>query len=412
MSTATLPAPIAARRAPWGVVPPVLVVLAAIPAIRGRLLLLDLAAVVALPLLLGELWRSRRLAPLVVTAAVWAAGQLLADVVNGLGVRPNMEFVTIGTAVAVTLGLVRLAADDPRRVRVLVAAVALGLATQEVVFPAGSHPTVAHLWKFALAVPVSIAVLALTDLSWHARTRAPTFVALPVLAGVDLLADARSMAALTLLTLALYLVPPNRSARLRVATAVTTVVVLCTLLVGGFSVAARAGWLGPRSAEQLGRDSGDVVSVLANARPELLQAYHLAGQRPLTGYGSRPRLDSAAFLASLDHLAADRVAVDQNLRGDWLGKLDPGVGAHSMAMDAVVRAGVLAVPFWLYLMALATRRGVTAVRFRASPLVLFWSLNVLWDALFSPLSGLQHVLLAAYLAVVLLPLPARPGEPS
>jgi hypothetical protein len=407
MSTATLPAP-AARTAPTGLVLPGLVVLAAVPAIPGKLLLLDVAALAALPLLLGELWRSRRLAPLAVTAGVWAVGQLLADAVNGVGPRPSMQLVTAGTVVAITVGLVHLARDDPRRVRLLVAALALGLALQQLAFPAEPHDTPAALWKFGLAVPVSIAVLAVADLRWQTGSRVATFVALPVLAAVDLAADARSMAALTVLTLALYLVPPSRSARLRVATALVTGAALCVLLVGAFFAAAGAGWLGPRSAEQVGRDSGDVVSIVANARPELLQAYYLAAQRPLTGYGSLPRLDSTTFFASLDDLTAHGVTVDQNLRDDWLGKLDPGVAAHSMLLDSVVRAGLFAVPFWLYLAALAVRRGVTAVRLRMSPLVAFWSLNVLWDALFSPLTGLQHVLLAAFLAVVLVPLrPAR-----
>ncbi|HEY0358926.1 MAG TPA: hypothetical protein VGD11_10110 [Mycobacteriales bacterium] len=408
MSTAVLPARTVARPAPWGLVPPALFLLAAVPAVRGKLPLIDVAAVAALPLLLGVVWRSRRLTAVVVTAGLWAVGQLLADAVNGIGLRPTMQLVAAGALAAVTVALVHLAAGDARRVRVLVAAVALGLAAQEVVFPSQSHATVAHLWKFGLALPVGIAVLALADLRWHGGSRAATFVALPALAVTDLLADARSMAALTLFTLALYLVPPSRSARLRVATALATGLVLGVLLVGSFFAAARAGWLGVRSAEQLGRDSGDVVSVLTNARPELLQAYRLASQRPLTGYGSVPRLDSATFLDSLGFVTAQGVVVDENLRADWLAKPDPGVATHSMLLDSIVRAGLLAAPFWLYLSSTAVRRGVTAVRSRASPLVAFWSLAVLWDLLFSPLTGLYHVLLAAYLALVLLPFPGDP----
>jgi hypothetical protein len=410
VTATTLPVPAAARTTPVGVLVPALVALAAIPAIRGKLLLLDVAAVAALPLLLGELWRSRRLAPLVVTAGLWAGGQLVADAVNGIGPRLSMQLVTACMLVAVPVALLHLARDDPRRVRVLVAAVALGLAAGEVAFPAEPHASIAQLWKFGLAVPVSIAVLALTDLRWQAGSRVPTLLALPALAALDLLADARSMVVLTVFTLALYLVPPNRAARLRVVTTLVTGAVVAAVLVAGFFAAARAGWLGERSAEQVGRDSGDVASIVANARPELLQAYYLAGQRPLTGYGSLPRLDGTTFSAALDDLARRGVTVDRNLREDWLIKADPGVAAHSMLLDSVVRAGLFAVPFWLYLATLAVRRGVTAVRFRASPLVAFWSLNVLWDALFSPLTGLHHVLLAAYLAVVLLPL--RPPEPS
>jgi hypothetical protein len=34
-------------------------------------------------------------------------------------------------------------------------------------------------------------------------------------------------------------------------------------------------------------------------------------------------------------------------------------------------------------------------------LLVFWTLMVLWDSLFSPLTGLYHLLLAGYLALVL-----------
>lgn len=402
--------PLADRRS-WALVLFGLFVLAAVPAVQGKLALLDLACLAALPLLFVTIIYGRRLSTLAFVSVAWALGLVLADVANEQPPNVSMQLVTAITVVTGTAALVRLSGGDPALLRLLIAAVAGGLAAQQVVLFARSAPSIAHLWKYALVVPVSIMVLALCDLRWRSGSRAPMFLALPILALADLLADARSLAALTLSSLALYVVPPNRSARLRVITVLATAAVICVLLVVSFVSAARAGWLGQRSAWQLTQNSGNVYSIMTNARPELLQSAYLISQRPITGYGSHPRLDSSTFIGSLTFLTEQGVTIDINLRKDWLSNNDPGVAAHSMMLDQIARAGILAVPFWVFVLIVGVRRAMTAIRLRASPLSAFWSLVLLWDILFSPLTGLYHIQLAAYLALVLLPLPA-PKEPT
>ena len=48
---------------------------------------------------------------------------------------------------------------------------------------------------------------------------------------------------------------------------------------------------------------------------------------------------------------------------------------------------------------------------RSSPLLVLWTILLFWDALFSPMTGLFHVSLAAYLALAVTTLrqPARTG---
>jgi O-antigen ligase len=154
---------------------------------------------------------------------------------------------------------------------------------------------------------------------------------------------------------------------------------------------------------------------MANGRPEGLQALYLISQRPL-GYGSQPRLDSSTFGNSLTFIEQYGVVVDVNLPKDWLVKSDAGLAAHSMALDTVVQAGILALPFWMFVYWVAIRRGVAALRMRASPLTVLWTLLVAWNVLFEPLAWPNHLQLAAYLALVLLPLPAtrpkREPKPS
>lgn len=393
-------------------------VAAAIPVVRGKLLLLDVVCLAALPLLAVTIVYSRRLGLLALVTGAWVVGQVVADVTNGYAPRVSVPVLTAVTVFAIACTLVRLAAPHPARVRLLVAAVAAGLAVQQVLFTAGGT-SLDQLWKYGGGLPVSVAALALCDLRWQAGSRAPMLLTLPALAAADLFAGARSLAAFTLLTLALYLIPPLRS-RVRLRRVFLVGGVLAGVLLAAFFTAGRAGWLGARTADQVKRSTGDAYTLLVNARPEMLQAYYLTSSRPLTGYGSVPRIDSATYLASLHYLATRGVTVDESLRAGWLTAVDPGVASHSMLLDTTTRAGLLALPFWLVVLGAAVYRGVRAVALRASPLSAFWALVVLWDVLFSPLDGLYHVLLGAFLALALLPLPvpppptdpARPTDPT
>jgi hypothetical protein len=386
----------------------VLVVLTAVPAVPGKLLLLDVACFAAFPLLLVTMVEDRRLGALVLLTTVWVIGQVLADMTNNGRPRLSLQLATAITVVTVTAALVRLSKGDPIRLRLFVAALACGLAAHEVMF-AGPISSLGHMWKYGLALPVSVAVLSLCDIRWHAGARYPTLLALAALAAVDLFSDARSLAAFTLVTLGIYVTSPSRSPRLRVLAVVSTGVALGALVVMAFVAAARAGWLGERSSAQFEQASGGLYSVMLNARPELLQAWYLITQRPLTGYGSVPHLDTNTFINSFDYVVTHGVVAHNDIRGDWLNKSDPGVASHSMMLDAIVRAGLLALPFWLFVMVHTVRRMVPVVWLRASPLLAFLALVMLWDALFSPLSGLYHMQFAAYLALVLLPVPPLRG---
>ncbi|HEX8626652.1 MAG TPA: hypothetical protein VF755_00580 [Catenuloplanes sp.] len=376
----------------------------------GRVVLLDVVCLAALPLLVATMVSHRRLGVLILVTATWAAGQVVADVANGSAPRASQGLLTAVTVMAITTALVRLSGSDPVRVRLLVAAVMIGLGLGPILSgDVGMAAT--SIWKYALGAPLSIAVLALCDIRWQAGARRPVYVALSTLAVVNVLLDFRSLAVMTVFTLALYAGANRRGRKLAGVPVLLTGLACFALLVVGFQAAARAGLLGERSAEQFGRDSATVFAVMGDARPELLQAVYLTAQRPLTGYGSQPQVDNRTFSDSLDFIAAHGATPDVNLRRDWAGNVNPGVAQHSMMADAVVMTGVLAVPFWGLVVALTIRRAVSAVRLRASPLTTFWSLLMAWDILFSPLTPLYHVQLAAFLALVLMPVPAPRRAP-
>ena len=187
------------------------------------------------------------------------------------------------------------------------------------------------------------------------------------------------------------------------------VVLLLAALSGAFLQAADAGALGKRSGEQIEQFGNSPSSILVNVRPEAFQEFYLFAVHPLLGWGSQPRLDSKTYLGSKEFLRdIGVVRSSEDLDSTWLDTEVPGVSAHSQAMDSWARAGLAAVPFWLLVLGLALRAGTDAIRFRSSPLTVFWTIVILWDALFSPLTPLSHIELAAYLALAVTSLAKTP----
>jgi hypothetical protein len=395
-------------------------VAAAVPVLPGRLSLLDTACLMALPLLAPTLLTDRRFSALVLAIGGWGLGLILADIANGVGPRLSQHLVGALGILLLTAALVRLSGGDPVRLRLFIAALAIGLAfaglttgeagPTSAAYPNGPPATPAILWKYKLAEPFSVAVLALCDIRWRAGSRLPTFVTLVLLAAVDILCDLRALTLATLCALALAAIASTKRLRLRPATVIALGGIPCVLLVIGFYTAARAGWLGERSVQQFNSESVDVWTIMANGRPEGLQALYLISQQPY-GYGSRPYIDSLTFARSLTFINEHHVTVHVNLPKDWLVKATPGLAAHSMALDTVVQAGLLALPFWAYLLFVGLRRAMTAIRSRAGPLTVFWTVAICWNMLFEPVVWPGLLLLAGYLALVLLPLPPHVDPP-
>lgn len=424
--TAEASVPVTASRRPIALLLAAVLIAAAVPIVPGKLLLLDLVCLMALPLLATTLLSDRRFGVLVLVIGGWALGLLLADIASGTGPRVSQHLVATVGILSLTAALVRLAGNDPVRLRLFIAALAIGLAIAgltvgeagptSAAYPNGPPSTPAIMWKYQLAEPISIAVLALCDLRWRAGSRAPTFAALLLLTAADIYCDLRSLAVATLCALALATIASTRRMKLRPVTVLVVGGIPCLLLVAGFFTAARAGWLGERSVAQF-RGNVDAWTIMANGRPEGLQALYLISTRPY-GWGSQPDLDSVTFARSLTFIHEHHVTVDVNLRKDWLVKTNPGLAAHSQALDTAVQAGLLALPFWAFVLIVGLRRAMTAIRSRAGPLTVFWTVAIGWDILFEPLVWPGHLLLAGYLAVVLLPLPtaqpahAAPGEPA
>lgn len=266
-------------------------------------------------------------------------------------------------------------------------------------------------WKYALAWPVAVLLLTVT--------RRSGWLLLVTLAGVSVVFDFRSFAAVCMLAavLVVWRRKPNegRQRTLR------PLVVVAVLMVVGLQVGtwlALQGTLGyPIQFRTFEQTQGGQQSVLVGARPEWAATLGLMRERPV-GYGPgvAPALDDVtAARSGLYSVGAttDGEYVDTYLFGGH-------IELHSVAADMWANFG----PFGLALAALLGGWIVVGLgRCLSAGGVRGWQVFVLllglWDLLFSPLgSNLMHVVAAAAVALPLLDrsaggvAPARPVPPD
>lgn len=373
----------------------------AVPVIPEKLQLGTAVCIGLFPFVLRDATRDLRLRLLVVSAILWACGQVVSDKVNGLGFELSLPLALAVTVLVTTTALVYLARGGFGDVRLLAVSISTGLILWSVVF---EHTPVSDplSWKFGLNVSASVILLSLTDLAWRRGSRVPSFVALAVICALGLWSDSRGFTGIALITGLLLFLPRGR----RLRDPRTFLAAGCTaLLLGAISIlivdSAQAGLLGQRSVSQVREYGSDPVSILVNVRPELYQELSLFLQRPLTGFGSRPHLSTAVFEKSLAFVQSAGVTDIDSVRTYWLQLDTPGVSSHSMAADSWARAGASAVPFWILVVVLALWAGTHTLESKSSPLVVMWTMLVLWDTFFSPLPVAGASTLSAYLAVAI-----------
>jgi hypothetical protein len=189
-----------------------LAILTAIPVIPDRLQLGTLVCVGLLPFLLRDAARDLRAGLLVTTLILWVVGQVVAEIVNGLGLNFSLPLTLALTILGTTTTLVYLARGDFRNIRFLMWGVASGLVLWFVVFERASIGD-PESWKFGFNGLVSVALLAVTDLPWRRGNRIPSFLALAAICALGLWSDHRGLLGVAALTAVFVLIPGRRRHR-------------------------------------------------------------------------------------------------------------------------------------------------------------------------------------------------------
>ncbi|WP_432511973.1 hypothetical protein [Kineococcus sp. SYSU DK001] len=266
-------------------------------------------------------------------------------------------------------------------------------------------------WKYQLALPVTIVVLALAQC---VRGRARTAVVLAALAGLGALSvlhDYRSFfgfAALTALVVGWQAVSAarrRRRYRRRPGATLATWVASGTLLaVGGFTLYRAAeqlllsGAFGTVLQERSQAQVRAAGSLLAGGRPEWAGTWSLMRHDPAGfGPGAIPRPQDV--LVAREGLATVGIGPDNGYVDNYM--FGGQFRLHSTVADAWSNFGWVGVAFALLLAGLLVRALLDHLTDRtADALVLLLGLRALWDLAFGPMySNLPDVALALALAL-------------
>lgn len=262
-------------------------------------------------------------------------------------------------------------------------------------------------WKFSLAVPVSIVLLALAWLSgrWLVET-----AALGVVAALSLVNDSRSMFGLAVMAGALVVWQAGLSRWTRRGTAIRTFLLLAVLGVGAYQLGqalALEGVLGTAAAERSERQIAMSGSLLVGSRPEMGATTALVEHRPEGfGLGVLVRGDelvvAKAGMAELGY-DPDNGYVERYMFGQ-------GVELHSFVGDLWAWCGLVGVLMGMALLVLVLRGLVTRLADRtASGLVMLLCVRSLWDLFFAPIYSTM-VFFTLLLGLLLVPVGRNLGR--
>ncbi|PZF13063.1 hypothetical protein DEI98_03410 [Curtobacterium sp. MCLR17_034] len=254
-----------------------------------------------------------------------------------------------------------------------------------------------NIWKFGLAFPVSVILLALTSRS---KSLVPTFAALALIAGIAITAGDRSYFGFVAIVLIVVMMPRARHRR----TPVRSIMAVAGLVIAGAVVysagvaLALAGYLGERNRIVTTAQLQASGSVLTSGRSESGAAVALFLHRPV-GYGPGV-LPTAADVAIGQQGLTGR---GLDLTGQYVREYLFGTGfkLHSITSDLWVGFGIPGIILALVLAFFAARSlTASASGSMSNPLVVFLSVIALWNLAFSPIGSnlYQTVFCVAVLA--------------
>jgi hypothetical protein len=260
-------------------------------------------------------------------------------------------------------------------------------------------------WKFGMGMAaVAIAILLLEVFSENGRFRRITGpVVLSALAVISLTQDFRSMFAILMACAALLFCrkPVYRIAlqgKLRYLGLISLLIPAYIALQGitaAYGYLAESGTLGYEAQNRYVTQASLGLSELQAGRTETLVSFQAIGDSPLLGHGSWAHNPIySARMASIitsrgGRLSRDRATSDL-------------IPSHSHIIGAWVDHGILALPFWIFIIIVLAQGIGSSLRpvIVHRELVLFVSLLGLWDIFFSPFGAQQRVLLAAAFTIV------------
>jgi hypothetical protein len=360
---------------------------------------------VILLILLPVTWsRARHIRPLrrfVQLCALWAASQVVSNLMNGVPAGDLLDGVWQPVLLATSsVGLFWFTDGIARHAGTITATVFVLLVTIGAIVSLSDTST--DPWKYHFGIPVTLLGVLFIGLLWTAHRTVASAVLTASLGGINIVLGFRSLGAVCLVGASLLLVisPIKKSSLLRISLAVVAGIVVGTGTSYVYGTLAESGRLGYAQQAKYEAQTSSQAGLLLTARPEALLSLRTIRDRPVFGLGSGARLDYATTERLLEAAAIRGIELSSFHQQRLIGN---GVNSHSLALGAWVQAGILAVLPWLYLIALGLRTSFVASSQQWAflrPLTVLWTMLCIWDFLFSPWSPHYQVLLGSFVALL------------
>lgn len=376
-------------------------VLTAVPLVgNGSITGLILAMTITLvPILLTSL-RNRQLILLWLTAVCWMIGQAYANY------AADQIYLTYPLYVGYTIALLAsglFAMVVRLKIQPLDLTIAFSLGWILLKLSTGVLDT-SNPWKYGLSTPIAILLLATC---YRCGYRYWGIInALAALAVVSRIFDNRIQTALFAIAAVTVLVIGNKSrANSRTRSALIAILTVGTLLYLAYPSLAIEGWFGQRAEAQQTRDNENDADFLLSIRKELPMTAYLASRNLPVGIGSYSTIgvvDTGEALAFVERFTGPIAADEIVYLSDGLELRPVGYKAHSEAFSAILYGGILAAPFWIWLVYYLIR-GISCIGRKESiapAIILYVAGTAMWDLLFSPMNNNTHLVVGFAIFII------------
>lgn len=392
---------------------------AAFAASSGLLVASSLSAAVVVFLVASPVWITKDLVRdrfqtkiVIATLALLLSGLVLLTATTGTGRSVSEDSATEATwlllSLAAMLAVLRMAV-----LRVGLIACAVAFAAGRLLLLAQSGVNWTNPWKYNLALPVAILLLAWVVQRTRGRKSVlPTSLALAGLAVASIGFDYRSLAGMCVLAAFLVLLakPSRRSDSIRGAgwdLFYALVIALAIVLVNWVGTeAALSGVLGEGIQTRSVYQYDATGSLITGGRPEWTATTQLMLQSPL-GYGPGVSAGSGELAYAFD--ALNQIGIGAQNPYVQVYMFGNGVELHSVIADLWARYGLVGLTVALIVLGSLLRSLIRAIRLAAlsglEALIAVWAI---WSLLFGPIySDAPLVILAVVFASIVGPARSR-----
>lgn len=320
---------------------------------------------------------------------IWAAAQLLADIINqrplGDVLKGQARVLFAAAALFVFSSLI---GGSYRRVLVAVSGLLtssmVGYVVQPTTFERGQP------WKFGVGFALTLGIcllLARLPIAKNPRLLGAVLVAL---ACVHVILSARSLGLITGVT-GLIVISAGRTrqrkrrglSKVKIALAILLLAVALPYGSFFYAKAASSGALGAAAEAKYNSQGHGRLGILIGGRPEFVTGLVAVARHPWFGFGSYAPLDgdlSGQAVATLNGLGYTVLQPPSD-------GLESRIPTHSLILQAWVEGGLLALPFWLCVLAVILGSFGRALKGSPQAAVVLLGVNLLWDVFFSPYGG-------------------------